>query len=308
MKAIYSAKSGPPESLELIDMPRPTCGAGEILVQVIATTVTAGDIVLRNLRFPLSLVMGAFGFKRKAVPGHEFAGVVVEVGAGVSRFKVGDEVFGTTTKLETGAYAEFICLPESWKGGLIAAKPKALSFAEAAALPVGALTALALLDKAGLQSGQSFLVYGASGSVGSYAVQIGRALGAEVTDASSARNAEMVRSLGATDIIDYRAQDMASLTKRFDVVFDAVGKLAADAQKALVKEGGVFVSVQSLTQESPEALNKLIAMVEAGQVKPFIDQHFPLEQAAEAHRYVESGRKRGNVVLDVALSPEGHAG
>ena len=300
MKAIMCTRAGSPNVLQLREIPKPAPAEGEVLIKVHASTVTAGDVLIRGARFPLSLLLRFAGFPRKRIPGHEFAGVVEAVGRNVTRFQPGDEVFGTTSGLRTGANAEYVCLPESWPGGAIAPKPAGLTFAEAAALPVGAMSALHFLKLAGTQLGDNVLIYGASGSVGTYAVQIARHLGADVVGVASAGNAELVRSLGAARTIDYRCEDFTAAGPIFDVVFDAVGKIRkADARKVL-KPDGRYVSVRSMNTAKKDVQSEVAALAAAGAIRPVIDKTFPLAETAAAHRYVESGRKRGNVVIEIA--------
>jgi NADPH:quinone reductase-like Zn-dependent oxidoreductase len=304
MKAIVSTHAGPPEVLQLQEVAKPTPGANEVLIRVHAATVTAGDVMLRKLPGWMWLPMRLFSpHRRKQIPGHELAGEVVAVGEGVTRFAVGDQVFGTTTGLSVGANAEYVCLPEAWPAGVLARKPANLSYAEAAALPVGGMTALQLLRKGKVQANQKVLIYGASGSVGSMAVQLARHLGAEVTGVSSGANAALVRSLGAEHVIDYTKDDFAVSGETYDVIFDAVGKGSAARSKRALKPGGRYISVATLTRENTDDLNVIRELAEAGAAKAVIDRRYPLAQAADAHRYVETGRKRGNVVLTV-----GHSG
>jgi NADPH:quinone reductase-like Zn-dependent oxidoreductase len=300
MNAIVTTRYGPPESLQLKEIEKPVPADNEVLVKVHAATVTAGDVMLRSATFPLSLVMGIMGYRRKKTPGHEFAGEVEAVGSGVTRFKEGDQVFGTTSGLSVGANAEYVCLPEEWKSGVLALKPANVTYEEAAALPVGGMTALYLLKKANIQSGQKVLIVGASGSVGSYAVQLAKHFGADVTGICSAANVDMVASLGADSVIDYTTEDFTQNGQAYDIIFDAVGKTSPSQCKTSLAEGGVFVSVRTITKGSAENLLLLKELAEAGAIKPFIDRRYPLGQVAEAHRYVETGRKRGNVVITVA--------
>ena len=298
MKSIVSTKSGPPEVLELKEVEKPIPSNHEILVKVHAATVTRGDTVLRKMHPLLFIPMQLFGVKRKKTPGHEFAGEVVETGKDVTRFKAGDQVFGTTTGLSVGANAEYLCLPEEWSSGVLATKPAKVSYEEAAALPVGGMTALYLLQQGHLQAGQKVLINGASGSVGSFAVQLAKQhFGAEVTGVSSTKNVALVKSLGADHVIDYTKTDFTKGDQVYDVIFDAVGKTSAAECKGILKENGSFVTVKGMTKESPENLLLLKDLMEAGKIKSVIDKRFPLEQVADAHRYVESGHKRGNLVI-----------
>jgi NADPH:quinone reductase-like Zn-dependent oxidoreductase len=280
---------------------KPVPGDNEVLIRVHAATVTVGDVMLRKLHPLLSLPMRLSGVRRKSIPGHELAGVVEDVGKNVKRFKKGDAVFGTTTGLSVGANAEYVCLPEEGSKGVLALKPTHTTYEESAALPVGGMTALYLLRKGNPRNGQKVLIYGASGSVGTYAVQIAKQqFGAEVTGVCSTGNVELVRSLGADHVVDYTKEDLTRNGVKYNVVFDAVGKLPASEGKSLLIEDGAYLSVQSSTREELENLMVLHGLVEAGRIKSVIDKCYPLDQTAEAHRYVETGRKRGNVVIKVA--------
>ncbi|SIS70145.1 NADPH:quinone reductase [Zobellia uliginosa] len=303
MKAVIYEAYGPPNVLTLKQVEKPIPKDDEILVKIHAATVTSGDARLRSSDFPplfwlpARLIFGLFKPKKKIL-GHELAGVVEEIGKGVTRFNVGDSVFGTTTMLSTGSYAEYICLPQKWKSGVIALKPKNLSYQEAAALPIGAMTAIYLLEKAQLKKGQNVLVYGASGSVGSYAVQIANQKGAIVKGVCSTSNFEMLRSLGAQNLIDYKKEDYSAGDEKFDIVFDAVGKTTKSKAKKVLNPGGTFVSVKMMTKEKDETLELIKEMAEQEKLKAFIDQHFKLEEIVKAHEYVDKGRKRGNVVIE----------
>jgi len=301
MKAIVSSKHGPPDVLQLAEIAKPTPKENEVLIKVHAGTVTQGDLMLRKLHPLMYLPMRLFGVRRKKIPGHEFAGEIESVGTGVKRFKTGDQVFGTTTGLSVGANAEYLCLPEEWKSGVLAIKPANLSYEEAAALPVGGMTALYILRRGNIQNGQKILIYGASGSVGTYAVQIAKHhFGAEVTGVCSTANIELVKTLGADQVIDYTVEDVTKNGQLYDVLFDAVGKLSSSQRQNLLKEDGAFLTVQSTTSEESENLETLKKLAEEGKIKAVIDKRYPLEQVAEAHRYVETGRKKGNVVITVA--------
>lgn len=299
MKAIVCTRFGPADGLQLQDVAKPAPQDNEVLVKVHAATVTAGDVVLRKATFPLWLVLRLFGVRRKRIPGHEFAGEVEAVGQAVTQFKPGEQVFGTTTGLSSGANAEYVCVPEAWKSGVLAAKPANLSYDEAAAIPVGGMAALYLLKQANIQPGHQALIIGASGSVGTFAVQLARHFGAEVTGVCSTRNVALVKSLGAARVIDYTQEDFAASGQRYDLVFDAVGKEDSGRGKRVLKAGGTYLTVKSTTHETVENLEFLKTLAEAGEIKPAIDRRYPLEHTAEAHRYVETGRKQGNVVITV---------
>ncbi len=304
MKAAVYTSYGSPSVLKVTEIEKPIPKANELLVKIHAATVTAGDIRLRASDFPplfwlpARLMFGLFKPKKKIL-GHEFAGVVEAVGEKVSKFTIGDEIFGTTTMLSTGSYAEYVCVPEAWKSGVVAKKPKNLSFEESAALPVGAMTALYLLKKAKMDRSKEVLIYGASGSVGSYAVQLAHHLGKSVTGVCSTSNIDMVKSLSADEVIDYKKQDYTTRSQDFDIVFDAVGKTSKTVAKRILKNSGVFVSVNMLTSEKIEDLLEIKQTAEAEKLKPYIDKTYSLEQIVEAHKYVDSGRKRGNVVIKI---------
>lgn len=306
MKAIVCTKSGPPDVLALMEVQRPIPADQEVLIKVHAATVTRGDVILRKMHPLLALPLRVFGVKRQKIPGVEFAGEVAAVGQAVRNFKVGDQVFGTTTGLRNGANAEFVSVPENPKQGVLAAMPTTASFDEAAALPVGGMTALFLLEKANIQAGDEVLVYGASGSVGSYVVQLARhAFDARVTGVCSTKNLDLVQSIGAEKVIDYTREDIAQGGQTYDVVFDAVGKLSASEAKQMLSAQGTFLSVKSPTNEKHQNLLTLKSLFEQGKLKPVIDRRYPLEGVAKAHRYVETGRKRGNVVIIVVEQESG---
>lgn len=304
MKAVVYTKYGSPDVLKPMEIDKPIPKDNEILIKIHAATVTSGDVRLRGSDFPplfwlpARFIFGLFKPKKKIL-GHEFSGVVEEKGKDVTKFNIGDEVFGTTTMLKTGSYAEYICLPQEWKHGVVGLKPFNLNFKESAALPVGGMTALFLLEKANITRGQKVLVYGASGSVGSYAVQIANHFGTSVTGLCSTSNLEMVKSLGAERVIDYTKEDYTSLKSEFDIVIDAVGKTTRSKTKSALNKSGVFVSVKMLTNEKTEHLLKLKELAEKGKLKPFIDKYYLLEEIVSAHKYVDQGHKRGNVVIEI---------
>lgn len=309
MKAVVYKKYGPPNVLEVTEIEKPKPRDNEMLVKIHAATVTSGDVRLRSSDFPplfwlpARLIFGLFNPKKKIL-GHELAGTIEAIGKNVTKFKVGDSVFGTTTMLKTGSYAEYICLPQEWKNGVVALKPENLSFKEAAALPVGAMTSLFLLEKANLKNGQKVLVYGASGSVGSYAVQLAKLNGAIVTGVCSSSNVEMVKSLGTEKVIDYKKKDFSEGSEKYDIVFDAVGKTTKAKAKKVLNAKGIFVTIKMLTKEKTENLERIKELAEQGKLKAFIDKTFVLDEIVSAHEYVDSGRKRGNVVIEIPQQNE----
>ncbi|WP_109299981.1 NAD(P)-dependent alcohol dehydrogenase [Aquimarina sp. AU474] len=302
MKAVVYKKYGGPEVLQFKDIPKPIVKPNEVLIKVIATSVTAGDVRLRESNFPplvwlpARLIFGLFRPK-KQILGHEFSGIIVDSGLKVSNFKIGDEVIGTTSMLKSGAYTEFIAVPEFWKQGALALKPTNLDFKQAAVLPIGAMTALFLLKKAETYKGKRILIYGASGSVGSYAVQIAKFLGAEVTGVCSSRNIEMVTALGADAVTDYTKEDFTKTDKAFDIVFDTVGKISKVEAKTVLFKSGKYLTTKMLTKESKASLEEVKRMVENQAIRPFIDKTYPLEDIQKAHAYVDTGRKRGNISI-----------
>ncbi len=305
MKAIVYEKYGPPDVLRLQEVAKPAPRDSEVLVKVHVTTVTIGDTIMRSLNLPpipgwqkfmARLILG-WRKPKRPILGMELAGDVESVGRKVTRFKPGDPVFASTFAVNFGGYAEYKCLPEN---GVIAIKPANLTCEEAAAIPGGGQTAWQCLKKGKIQPGQKVLIYGASGAVGTYAVQLAsRHFGAEVTGVCSGTNLELVKSLGASHVMDYTRQDFTQNSATYDVVFDAVGKLSAAQGKKALKSGGVYINVHA-DSDGCDKLENLLALkelIEAGKLKPAIDRVYPLEQIADAHRYVEKGHKKGSVVM-----------
>lgn len=305
MKAIVCTRYGPPEVLRLAEVAKPTPKDHEILVKVHATTVAAGDLRVRGFDSPLlfwlpmRLILGLTK-PRKPILGIELAGEIEAVGSKVTRFKPGDQVFALTG-LRFGAYAEYACIPEN---GMVALKPAKVSHEEAAALPVGATSALYFLRNGNIRQGQKVLIYGASGSVGTFAVQLAKHFGAHVTGVCSKPNLELVKSLGADAVIDYKQEDFATRGEKYDMVFDAVGKLSkAQCMPALAANGAyVTVDGQGIAKERLEDLIFLGELLDQGVIRSVIDRRYSLEEIPEAHHYVETGRKRGNVVVSL-LTP-----
>lgn len=324
MRAIVWTKYGPPDVLELKEAEKPSPRSHEILIRIHATTVETGDCELRRyqihnyLYLPLRLYFGLIKpRKRKNILGQQFAGEIEAVGRHVKKFSIGDKVFGPSENFH--AYAEYVCLPES---AAIALKPDNISYEEAAAAPVGGLNALHFLIKARLQAGEKIMIYGSTGAIGTFAVQLATLMGAEVTAVCSASKTGLVKSLGAEKVIDYRAQNCRQENKRYDVIFDTIGKSPFyDCVKSLKPGGryllanptmrqqiqGIWYSIVSnkkvvfeLARYRTEDLNILKILLESGKLKSVIDDHhYFLEQIVEAHRYVEKGHKTGNVVISL---------
>ena len=315
MKAIVFTEYGPPEVLRLQDVKKPTPRDREVLVKVHATTVTIGDTIMRSLNMPLHglqrlLARLYLGIRRPKRPilGMELAGEVESVGRKVTRFKPGDPVFASTFAVDFGGYAEYKCLPEN---GVMALKPANLTYEEAAAIPGAGDTALQCLKKARIQPRQTVLIYGASGAVGTYAVQLAaRYFGADVTGVCSGANLELVKSLGASRVIDYTREDFTQSGATYDVIFDAVGKLLPAHGKKALKQAGVYLNVLTDAERREKLENLLVLkeLIEAGKLKPVIDRIYPMEQIVEAHRYVEKGHKKGHVAITVGHDNEDRRG
>lgn len=310
MKASVYTQYGPPEVLRMLEVPKPTPRDHEVLVKVRATTVTIGDTIMRSFKLPnitgwqkfmARLILG-WDRPRRHILGMELAGEIESVGRKVTRFKPGDAVFASTYDVNFGGHAEYKCLPEK---GVIAIKPVNLTCEEAAAVPGAGQTAWHCLQKGKIQPGQKILIYGASGAVGTFAVQLAsRCFAADVTGVCSGANVDLVKLLGASQVIDYTHQDFTQSGENYDVIFDAVGKLSPAQWKKALKPGGVYINVHADSNggEKVEYMLILKDLIEAGKIKPIIDRAYPFDQIAEAHRYVEQGHKKGNVAITMGIS------
>jgi len=328
MKAIIWTNYGPPDVLQLQEVEQPTPKDDEVRIRIYATTVTTGDCELRRLKLPLyfSLPMRIYvGFRkptRITIPGMELAGEIEAAGKAVTRFRPGDQVFGTTG-FSMGAYAEYICLPEDGKeaDGSLAIKPANMTYAEAAAVPVGGLEALHFLRKGNIHRGQKVLINGAGGSIGTFAVQLAKYFGAEVSVVDSPGKLDMLRSIGADQVIDYAQADFTKNGQTYDVIFDVAGKSSFSGCIRSLKQNGRYLLanpglshrvrgrwtsvtsdkkvISGAASHKTEDLIFLKELIEAGKIISVIDRRYPLEQIAEAHKYVETGQKKGNVVISI---------
>jgi NADPH:quinone reductase-like Zn-dependent oxidoreductase len=326
MKAIVTTKYGPPVVLQLQEVEKPTPKADEVLIRIHATTVTAGDCEMRSLKLPLGyqlILRAGFGFRRprNKIPGTEVAGEIEAVGKDVKQLKVGDQVFGSAG-MGFGANAEYICLPEKpgeMEGG-VAIKPANMTFEEAATVPFGGRDALHFLRKANIQSGQKILINGAGGSIGTFAIQLAKYYGAEVTAVDSMPKLDMLRSIGADHVVDYTQEDFTKNGEIYDVIFDVIGKISFSRSEKSIKQDGTYLlanpvsqmfqaiwtrmrsSKKVVMQTASGTIADLVflrGLIEEGKLITVIDRTYPLEQIVEAHRYVEKGGKLGNVVITV---------
>jgi NADPH:quinone reductase-like Zn-dependent oxidoreductase len=322
MKAIICTKWGPPEVLQLQDVPKPIPKNNEVLIKVHAATVTAGDCEMRGLKFSFGLKILAllgFGFRgpRRKILGQELAGEIESIGKKVKLFKKGDKIFAHAGFF-MGGYAEYACLPED---NIIAIKPTNMTFDEAATVPLGGLESLHHLRRGNIRKGSEILIVGAGGSIGTYGIQVAKYFGAKVTAIDSSKKLDMLLSIGADNVIDYTKKDFRKNGKTYDIIFDVVGKGPFSGHINSLKDRGILLTANSMRSRSirvpgkskeerkkiiggnveytPKDLVFLKELIEAGKIRAVIDKRFPLEQVAEAHRYVETGQKKGNVVINV---------
>ena len=327
MKAIIWTEYGPPDVLQLQDVEKPTPKDNEVLIRIYATTVTSGDCEQRNLKLPIwyRLLMRIYiGFKRPkriTILGMDLAGEIEKVGKDVKRFKKGDQVFATTGFVLMGACAEYICLPEEPEKGALTTKPANMTYEQAACVPTGGLEALYMLRKGNIQSGQKVLINGAGGTIGPFAVQIAKYFGAEVTGVDSTKKLDMLRSIGADHVIDYTQEDFTKSGETYDFILDVASKSSFSGSIRSLNQNGRYLIANSGPLQmvrgrwtskisskkvmfgtdfpKTEDLVFLKEIIESGKLKAVIDRYYPLEQTAEAHRYVETGQKKGNVVITV---------
>jgi len=323
MKAIVWTEYGPPDGLKLKEVEKPNPKDNEVLIRVHATTVTTGDCEMRSLRLPVlfrlmvRIYNGPRRPKRVTILGQELAGEIESVGRDVRTFRKGGSVFAATG-FNFGAYAEYICMPEE---GAVATKPTNMTYEEASAVPVGGLNALHFLRKGNVQGGQKVLIIGAGGSIGTFAVQIAKSLGAEVTGVDSTKKLDMLRSIGADHVIDYTQEDFTKSGETYDAIFDVIGKSSFSGCMKSLKENGILLLgnpsllkrvrgrltsmtdgkkvIDSTASYTTENLTALKELIEAGRIRSVIDRRYPLERIVEAHRYVDTGQKTGNVVMTV---------
>jgi NADPH:quinone reductase-like Zn-dependent oxidoreductase len=327
MKAIAWTEYGPPSVLQLTEVEKPTPKDNEVLIRIHATTVTAGDCEQRSLKLPIwhRLPMQAYvGLKRPAritILGMDLAGEIETVGVDVKRFRIGDQVFAATGFVGMGSNAEYICLPEEPEDGALALKPANMTYEEAAAVPNGGLEALCFLRQGNVHSGQKILINGAGGTIGTFAVQLAKFFGAEVIGVDSTEKLDMLRAIGADQVVDYTQADFTKSGETYGFILDVVSKASFSGSLQSLKQNGCYLIANpglsqmirgrwtSITSskivifgaatQKTEDLIYLKELIEAGKLKAVIDRRYPLEQIPEAHRYVETGNKKGNVVITV---------
>jgi len=328
MKAIIWTKYGTPDGLKRQEVEKPSPEADQVLVKIMAATVTAGDCEMRRLQiplglsFPIRMYAGFLKPKRISILGQELAGEIEEVGKNVTSFQVGDQVFGTTG-FGFGAYAEYICLPEEPGDaeGVLSAKPVNLTFEEAAAIPTAGLEALHYLREGKAQPGKKVLIIGGGGSIGTFSIQLAKHFGADVTGVDNTEKLELMRSLGADQVIDYTKEEYINSGETYDLIIDMVGRKSVSRRLKLLKQDGIYFLayarildvvlsiwtsltsskklIISSSKQYKEDLNILKGLIDSGELRSIIDRSFPLDQVAEAHRFVESGLKKGNVAISI---------
>jgi NADPH:quinone reductase-like Zn-dependent oxidoreductase len=326
MKAVVTTRYGPPEVLEIREFEKPTPKDNEILVKIYATTVTAGDVEMRNLDLPLGyqlMLRAGFGFRkpRNEIPGTELAGEIEAIGKDVRKFKEGDQVFGAAG-MRFGTNAEYKSLPEKpgeMDGG-VAIKPANMTYKEAATVPFGGRDSLHFLRLGNIQEGQKVLINGAGGSIGTFGIQLAKHFGAEVTAVDSTAKLEMLRSIGADHVIDYTKEDFTKSGEIYDVIFDVIGKISFSQSKRAIRKNGTYLLANPVSQMVQAFWTRMTSdykvvmqtasgtiadlvflrgLIEEGKLTTVIDRTYPLEKIVEAHRYVETGHKKGNVVITV---------
>ncbi|MHA1978762.1 MAG: NAD(P)-dependent alcohol dehydrogenase [Candidatus Hodarchaeales archaeon] len=312
MKAVICTKYGPPEVLEFQEVEKPIPKTNEVLIKIFAISGHVGDSRMRSFDIPGGFIIHLLarlmlGIRRpsriakQSILGMDIAGEIVAVGSAVTKFKKGNQIFAATFWSGFGGYAEYKCMAEDAKG--LTLKPTNMTYEEAAVIPAGGITAWGIVKMANLQPGQKMLIYGASGSIGTFAVQMAKSLEAEVTGVCSTTNLDLVRSLGADKVIDYTVENFTENGEIYDVIFDAVDKFKGDYKKSL-KKSGIYLNIGKASDkvdsnQATASLTELKEMIEAGKLKAVIDKHYSWDQIVEAHRYVDAGHKKGNVAVTV---------
>lgn len=296
MKAMIFREYGTPEVLKIEEIEKPKPKKNEVLIKIINTTVTAGDWRMRKADpFAARIYNGLFRPRKVNILGFELSGIIEEIGSDVTKFNIGDEVFASCG-FGFGGYAEYRCLPED---SSISLKPQNISFEEAAAVPIGATTALRFLRKARISNGQKILIYGASGSVGTYALQYAKTFDTKVTAVCSTKNIDLVKSLGADSVIDYTKEDFHKKIDKYDIIFDAVGKISKSTYKKYLNKNGYFLSVDSTNTKENREIDTLFNLLKEEKIKVVIDRKFNFKDIPEAHKYVQEGHKVGNVIVSI---------